>query len=206
MPRLSEVIMNNNVAARGIKTRNLVRVGILGAVGFLLMFLSMPLSFIAPPFMKLDLSDVPALVAGFAMGPSYGIMVQLVKNLLNATKTITGGVGELSNFIVGSTYVFIASMIYKKNKSMKSALIGIVVGILAMTTLAMASNYFVVFPLYAKLMIPMETIIGMGTAINPAINSLGKMMLLSVLPFNLVKGSINGLVTFLVYKRVRQYL
>lgn len=198
--------MNNNLAARSTKTRNLVRVGILGAVAFLLMFLQMPLAFIAPPFMKLDLSDVPALVAGFAMGPTYGIMVQLVKNLLNVTKTITGGVGELSNFIVGSAYVLVASLVYHKHKSIKSALIGLILGVLAMTTLAMASNYFVVFPLYAKLMIPMETLIGMGTAINPAIDSLGKMMLLSVLPFNLMKGAINGLVTFSVYKKVRQYL
>ncbi|MDO5027781.1 MAG: ECF transporter S component [Bacillota bacterium] len=198
--------MNNNLAARSIKTRSLVRVGILGAVAFVLMFLQMPLSFVAPPFMKLDLSDVPALIAGFAMGPVYGVMVQLVKNLLNVTKTMTGGVGELSNFIVGSAYVLGSSLIYHKKKTIKSAVVGLIVGVLAMTALAMASNYFVVFPLYAKLMIPMETLISMGTAINPAIDSLGKMMVLSVLPFNLIKGAINGLVTFAVYKRVKKYL
>ena len=89
----------NNVSASSLKTRYLVRVGVLGALGFALMFLDMPLAFIAPPFMKLDLSDVPGLISGFAMGPIYGVLVQLIKNILNLSKTSTGGVGELSNFI-----------------------------------------------------------------------------------------------------------
>ncbi|MFB0971875.1 MAG: ECF transporter S component [Tissierellia bacterium] len=196
----------NNVSASSLRTRYLVRVGVLGALGFALMFLDMPLAFIAPPFMKLDLSDVPALISGFAMGPTYGILVQLVKNILNLSKTSTGGVGELSNFIVGSGFVLVSSLFYKRDRSMKSALIGVIFGVMTMSALAMASNYFVVFPLYAKLMIPMETIINMGKAVNPNIDSLGKMMLLSVLPFNIIKGAINGLVTFMVYKKVRKYL
>lgn len=196
----------NNVSASSLKTRYLVRVGVLGALGFALMFLDMPLAFIAPPFMKLDLSDVPGLISGFAMGPIYGVLVQLIKNILNLSKTSTGGVGELSNFIVGSSFVLVSSLVYKRDKSMKSALIGVILGVMTMAALAMASNYFVVFPLYAKLMIPMETIINMGKAVNPNIDSLGKMMLLSVLPFNLIKGAVNGLVTFMVYKKVRKYL
>lgn len=196
----------NNVSASSLKTRYLVRVGVLGALGFALMFLDMPLAFIAPPFMKLDLSDVPGLISGFAMGPIYGVLVQLIKNILNLSKTSTGGVGELSNFIVGSSFVLVSSLVYKRDKSMKSALIGVVLGVMTMAALAMASNYFVVFPLYAKLMIPMETIINMGKAVNPNIDSLWKMMLLSVLPFNLIKGAVNGLVTFMVYKKVRKYL
>ena len=196
----------NNVSASSLRTRYLVRVGVLGALGFALMFLDMPLAFIAPPFMKLDLSDVPALISGFAMGPTYGILVQLVKNILNLSKTSTGGVGELSNFIVGSSFVLVSSLFYKRDRSMKSALIGVIFGVMTMSALAMASNYFVVFPLYAKLMIPMETIINMGKAVNPNIDSLAKMMLLSVLPFNIIKGAVNGLVTFMVYKKVRKYL
>ncbi|NLW41520.1 MAG: ECF transporter S component [Tissierellia bacterium] len=196
----------NNVSASSLKTRYLVRVGVLGALGFALMFLDMPLAFIAPPFMKLDLSDVPGLISGFAMGPIYGVLVQLIKNILNLSKTSTGGVGELSNFIVGSSFVLVSSLVYKRDKSMKSALIGVILGVMTMAALAMASNYFVVFPLYAKLMIPMETIINMGKAVNPNIDSLWKMMLLSVLPFNLIKGAVNGLVTFMVYKKVRKYL
>lgn len=196
----------NNVSTSSMRTRYLVRVGVLGALAFALMFLDLPLAFIAPPFMKLDLSDVPGLISGFAMGPTYGVLVQLIKNILNLSKTSTGGVGELSNFIVGSSFVLVSSLIYKREKTMKSALIGIVCGVLTMAVLAMLSNYFVVFPLYARIMIPMETIINMGKAVNSNIDSLFKMMILSVLPFNIIKGAVNGMVTFLVYKKVKKYL
>lgn len=196
----------NNMAASTMKTRNLVRVGILGAIAFGLMFLDLPLAFIAPGFMKLDISDVPGLIAGFAMGPVNGVLVQLIKNLLNVTKSTTGGVGELSNFIVGSSFVLVSSLIYGKRKSLKSAIIGLTVGVITMTALAMMSNYFVVFPLYAKLMIPMETILNMGKAVNPNIDSLWKMMYLSIMPFNLIKGAVNAFVAFMAYKRVKNYL
>lgn len=196
----------NNMTASSMKTRNLVRVGILGAIAFGLMFMDLPLAFIAPGFMKLDISDVPALISGFAMGPVYGVLVQLIKNLLNVTKSTTGGVGELSNFIVGSSFVLVSSLVYNKNRTLKNALIGICLGVITMAALAMASNYFVVFPLYARIMIPMETILNMGKAVNPNINSLWEMMLYSVLPFNIIKGGINGLVAFMAYKRVKNHL
>lgn len=189
-----------------LKTRNLARIGIMGAIGFVLMMIDLPIAFIAPSFMKLDLSDVPALISGFAMGPVAGIGVQLVKNLLNVAKTSTGGVGEISNFIVGSTYVIVATYLYRKNRTMKNAAIGLVMGVLAMSLIAMASNYYVVFPLYSKIMIPMEKLVDFGRAINPRIDSLATMMLYSVLPFNLIKGSVNGIVTVLIYKRVRRFL
>lgn len=189
-----------------LKTRNLARIGIMGAIGFVLMMIDLPIAFIAPSFMKLDLSDVPALISGFAMGPVAGIGVQLVKNLLNVAKTSTGGVGEISNFIVGSTYVIVATYLYRRNRTMKNAAIGLVLGVLAMSMIAMASNYYVVFPLYSKIMIPMEKLVDFGRAINPRIDSLATMMLYSVLPFNLIKGSVNGIVTVLIYKRVRRFL
>lgn len=198
--------MNNNRISSSVKTRNLVRVGVLGAIAFFLMFIDIPLMFVAPSFMNLDLSDVPGLIAGFAMGPVNGVIVQLIKNLLNVTKTSTGGVGELSNFIVGSSFVLTSSLIYHRRKTLKTAFIGLFCGVIVMSLIAMASNYFVVFPLYAKIMIPMDTLINMGKAINPNIDSLGKMMILSILPFNLIKGAVNAVVTALVYKRVRKYL
>lgn len=172
----------------------------------MLMFIDMPLSFIAPSFMKLDLSDVPALIGGFAMGPVYGAGIQLVKNLLNVTKTSTMGVGELSNFIVGSTFVITASIIYKRRHNLKGAMIGLFFGVLAMSTLACLSNYFVIFPLYGKIAIPMETIINMGRAINPQIDGLKAMILFSVLPFNLIKGSVNAIATLLLYKKISPIL
>ncbi|EEB36682.1 hypothetical protein ANHYDRO_00485 [Anaerococcus hydrogenalis DSM 7454] len=100
------------------KLRNLVKVGILSAMSFILMFVQFPIP-VAPPFMKVDLADVPALIGGFSMGPVYGVLIQLIKNVLNLTKTSTGGVGEISNFIVGGLFVFISASIYKKIKQRK---------------------------------------------------------------------------------------
>ena len=89
---------------------NVVKVGILAALAYILMFIQLPIP-IAPPFMKVDLADVPALVGGFAMGPWYGVLIQLIKNILNLSKTSTAGVGELSNFIVGAVFVYVSATI-----------------------------------------------------------------------------------------------
>lgn len=196
---------NSNLSRTSEKTKNLVRVAVMAGIAFVLMFIDFPILFIAPSFMKIDLSDVPALISGFAMGPIYGVLVQLIKVLLNLSKSITGGVGELSNFIVGSSLVLVSSMIYHRHKTIKTAAIGLAIGVLVMTSIAMASNYFIVFPLYSRIMIPMETLIGMGNAITPRINSLETMMLYSILPFNIIKGTIASIATLVLYKRVRRF-
>ena len=188
-------------------TQFLTRVAILSVISFLLMFVQVPLAFIAPPFLQLDISDVPALIGGFAMGPFAGICIELVKNLLNLfiKGSITSGVGELSNFIVGSSIVAISSLVYKNSKTYKGAIVGLLAGTLAMTAIAMASNFFVVFPLYGKIM-GLDAIIQMGTAITSHITDLWTMMVYAVMPFNLIKGIVISIVTLLVYKKVSHLL
>lgn len=189
-----------------IKLRNLVKVGILSAMSFILMFIQFPIP-IAPPFMKVDLADVPALIGGFSMGPVYGVLIQLIKNLLNLTKTSTGGVGEMSNFIVGGLFVFVASFIYQKKKSKKTATIGLILGMLVMTLVATFSNAFVIFPLYGKAMgIPMEAFVDMTSKVNGLVKSYFSLMVFAIVPFNLVKGTIEIIVTKLLYKHVSDIL
>lgn len=189
-----------------IKLRNLVKVGILSAMSFLLMFVQFPIP-IAPPFMKVDLADVPALIGGFSMGPVYGVLIQLIKNLLNLTKTSTGGVGEMSNFIVGALFVFVASFIYQKKKTKKTATIGLILGMLVMTLVATFSNAFVIFPLYGKVMgIPMEAFVDMTRKVNGLVKSYFSLMVFAIVPFNLVKGTIEIIVTKLLYKHVSDIL
>lgn len=197
---------NREMTVSRERTKNMVRVAVLGAVSLILMYFKTPIPFIAPEFMSVDLADVPALIAGFGMGPIYGVAIQFVKVLLHLSGSRTGGVGEFSNFVVGSTFVLVSSLIYKKNKNMKSALIGLILGVISMSLVAMLSNYFVVYPLYAKVMIPMDVLISMGKTVNPNVDSLFSMMLICVLPFNLIKGSLNALATFVLYKRVRKFL
>lgn len=195
--------MNKVNTSTMIRTKDMTKVAMLSVIGFVLMYFQLPLTFVAPPFMKLDISDLPVLMGAFTMGPVYGIIIAALKNLMHIIfkGTMTAGVGELSNFIISSTFAVVSSYIYRKHKTYKGAVLSMTVGVLAMTILAMISNYFVVFPLYGKVM-PMEAIIAMGSAITPKITGLFTMMIYSVLPFNLIKGFTTSAVMMLVYKKI----
>ena len=198
--------MNKVNTSTMIRTKDMTKVAMLSVIGFVLMYFQLPLTFVAPPFMKLDISDLPVLMGAFTMGPVYGIIIAALKNLMHIIfkGTMTAGVGELSNFIISSTFALVSSYIYRKHRSYKGAVLSMTVGVLAMTILAMASNYFVVFPLYGKVM-PMEAIIAMGSAITPKITGLFTMMIYSVIPFNLIKGFTTSAVMMLVYKNCLLY-
>lgn len=190
-------------------TRTMVKVSVLGVISFILMFFEFPIPWLAPTFMKLDISDLPSLIGAFALGPMVGVMVQFLKNLLNILieGTTTGGVGELANFVVGSVFAFTAGLIYHRKKTFTRALVGLICGIIAMTITITLANYFVIFPLYAKLMgLDMQVFIDMGKAINENITDLRSLMLLSVVPFNLLKGIILTALSLLIYKRVSPIL
>ena len=188
-------------------TKNLTKLSMLAVVAFLLMYVEFPLAFIAPPFIEIDLSDVPALIGGFAMGPVVGITIELIKCVLAVfvRGTATGGVGELSNFIVGAVFVGTSAAFYRRRNTYKGAVAGLLAGVVGMTALATLSNYFVVFPLYAKIM-PMEAILEMGRAVTSKVHSLWDLMVYCIIPFNLVKGCVVSIVTLLLYKRVSPFL
>ncbi len=190
-------------------TRTMVKISVLGVISFILMFFELPLPWLAPPFMKVDFSDIPSLIGAFAIGPMAGVLIQLLKNVLNVVieGTTTAGVGELSNFVIGSVFAYSAGLIYFKQKTFKRAIIGLVVGTIAMTLVASLSNYFIMFPLYAKLMgLEVQTFVDMGAAINKNITDLKTMMILSIAPFNIIKGLGITIFTILIYKRVSPIL
>lgn len=179
----------------------MVKVGILAGISYLLMFIQLPIP-IAPPFMKVDFADVPALIGGFAMGPWYGVLIQLIKNVLNLSKTMTGGVGELSNFVVGSTFVLVSSLIYRNKKTRKYSILALILGVIAMSAVATLSNAFVVFPIYSKVMnIDLEAFAGMIPG-NSLVKNYITLMIFSVAPFNIIKGAIESIITQILYKRI----
>lgn len=184
-----------------LSTRNLVTIAILGVMAFVLMMFQVPLLFIAPGFMQLDFSDVPTLIGGFAMGPLAGVLIALLKNVLHIVlgQSTTVGIGELSNFIISATFSVTASLVYRHQKTQKNAVKGLILGVITMTLVATLSNYFVIFPMYSAVL-PMDKIVEMGHAIFPVIDSLFKMMIFSIVPFNLIKGSLVSLAAFLLYK------
>lgn len=186
--------------------RGLAISGIMGALGFVLMFFEISLPFIIPEFIKLDFSELPAIITSYAFGPQYGILVCLIKNLLHLPITTSVGVGELSNFILGAVFVGLAGIIYKRRKTRKNALIGAVLGALATGLICIATNYFIVYPMYAKLFLPMEAIVGMYKAILPASDTLLKSLVIFNFPFTFLKGMIDAAVCFAVYKRLSPIL
>lgn len=193
-----------NPEAQVSATRKMVFIGVLGAVSFVLMMINFSLPF-APAFLKFDIAELPALFAGFFMGPAAGFAVIIVKILLKLViqGTDTAFVGEFSNLAGSAVFVLIAAFIYKKNRTKKGAVIGMLASSIAVSVLFIFINAYVMFPLYSELYgMPMEAIIGMGSAINPAIRDMTTMMLFSVFPFNLFKHIVTSLLTFLVYKRV----
>jgi riboflavin transporter FmnP len=189
--------------------KDAVKIAMLTAVATVLFLIKIPLAFIAPPFYELDLSSVASLIGSFAMGPVAGVIIELLKNLINLLidGSITGGIGELSNFITSCAFVLPAAIIYKRNKTKKYALIGLLCGIIVMTVFGYFSNVYVMLPAYSKaLEIPINAIVSMGTKIHPSINSVGELVLLCVVPFNIIKGLIVSFVTFVLYKKIRKVL
>lgn len=179
---------------------------IMSALGAVLMMIEFPIPII-PSFIKLDFSELPALITSFAYGPGWGILVCLIKNVIHLFFGTTMGIGEASNFIIGAIFVGVAGIIYKKNKNKKSALISCLIASAVMAVFSVFSNYFVVYPLYIKVLgMTEEMIVGMYTAILPAADNLFKAILIFNLPFNFVKGLINALLCFVLYKRLSPVL
>ena len=182
----------------------LVRIAILGAVSALLYYIEVP---IIPPIYKLDLSAVPALIAGFAMGPGASLGVMAVKDLIGLTHTTSMGVGELADFLMSGSMTTVAAMIYRRRHTFKGAVLSLSAGTLIMSAVAALANYFIMIPFYVQVMnMPMEVIVSLIAKTVPAVDSLMDMILLAVVPFNLLKGVVLSIVTMLLYKRISPLL
>ncbi len=180
--------------------RKLVVTAMFSAVAFILMFIefSVPLM---PSFIKLDISELPALIAAFAYGPLSGVAVCLVKNLLHLFITSTGGVGELSNFILGAVFVYPAGLIYRKHSTRAGAFGGAMAGAALMAVLSVASNALIVYPVYYNFM-PKEVILGAYQAIFPGVHSILQSLIVFNMPFTFVKGVISVVFVVLFYNRI----
>lgn len=188
--------------------RTVCKIGILSALAAVIQLFEIPL-FFAPSFYKLDLSDLIALIGGFAMGPLAGGVIQLIKNLLNLVLngTSTAFVGEAANFVTGCVLVVPAAWIYRIHKSRKGAIVGMAVGTLSLTVLGALINAFVMLPFFSYFYgMSMEAIVDMGTVINPAITDVTTLVLFAVVPFNLLKGVLCSVLTLLLYKRLSRLL
>jgi len=184
-------------------------IGICSAIAMVLHVLDFPVLFLAPEFYKLDFSELPVLLCGFYLGPTATVACEGVKILLKLMikGTSTAFVGDFANFVVGCSFVLPATIWYHMHKSRHAAVIGLILGTVSMAVLGSAFNAVYLLPKFAELYgMPLDTIIGMGTAIRGGVTSVTTFVMLCVAPLNLVKGVMVSVLTMLLYKRVARPL
>ena len=174
--------------------------GALSALAAVLMFLDFSVPLI-PSFIKLDFSELPALIASFAIGPVAGGVVCLVKNLIHLTVSQTGGVGELANFLLGFFFVVPAGLIYKFKKDRTGAFLGALSGSAIMGLMSFFTNLYITYPFYYNFM-PQDAVLGAYRAILSSVNSIPEALLIFNVPFTFVKGLISVIITFIIYKKI----
>lgn len=190
------------------RLKNLTKIAVLSAISVIIMLFEFPLPF-APSFYELDLSEAVILMGGFAMGPMAAICMELLKNLLNLliNGTITAGVGEFANFVMGCAFVVPASFFYKYHKTLKGAIVSLVIGVSSLVVVGCFVNYFIMIPAYVALAnFPLNAILEMATKVNGLVTGLETMMIFAVAPFNLVKGIICSVISLLLYKKLSKVL
>lgn len=177
----------------------LARIAVLSAIASVLYFI--PGIPIVPPIYKLDFSGVPVLLGGFAMGPVAALMIQLIKDLIGLTFTSSAGVGELADFLMTGSFALAASLVYGRMKTRKGALLGMLLGIVAIVVMGAVTNLYIMIPFYmGAFSMTEEAIVGMIAGAIPMVDSMTKLILLATVPFNLIKGVVLCAVTYLLYK------
>ncbi len=194
--------MTTTAAKQKSLTTKLAVTGMLTALAIVLQYIEFPVPMLVPPFLKMDFSDLPELIAAFVIGPVWGVAVCFLKNLIHIPFGSTGGVGELSNFLLGAVFALTAGLIYQRNKTKKTALLACGLGSLAMAVFSFPINYFIVYPVYSNLWFGgnMGLIVDMYKLILPFSDSLEKCLVIFNVPFTLVKAIIVSVITMLIYK------
>ena len=195
---------NMNQKQNGLSIRIMTVTAVLSAVSFVLAFFEFPVP-LSPSFARMDLSDFPALIGAFAFGPMVGVMIELIKNLLQLISSSTGGIGELANFLIGASYVATAGWIYQRNKTKKTAWIAGIAGSVVMGIVAALANYYILLPLFGQFL-PVDQLIASFSEFMPFIKTKADVVLFNALPFNLLKGLAISAFCMLVYKRLSPIL
>lgn len=187
-----------------IKLRRTTVTAMFAAIATILMFFEMPLPFM-PPFLKLDFSAVPILIGSFILGPVSGIAMVFIKAFVHFLSSTTGGVGELADLLITSSFVVTAAIVYRRHHTKKGAVLACVAGTIAIAISGVLANKFLLLPFYSTVM-PIESIFKACGAVNPLIKDTNTYLMFGILPFNLVKGILVSLVTFPVYKKMSVHI
>lgn len=193
---------------KNTKIQLICKCAMMGALAAIIMLFEFAIPMV-PPFYELDFSEVVILLTGFALGPVAAVISEAVKIVINLllNGTITMGVGELANFLMGIALVLPATIYYQKHKTKKAAFIGMGMGTLSMLIISALLNYFLLLPAYTYFLnIPMDALIGMASTVNGNVTNLFTLIILAVVPFNLLKGVATSIIVLLTYKKVSPIL
>ena len=196
-------MLKTNAKTPVFSTANITRIAILAALSAILYLIEIPVV----AFYKLDVSNLPALLGGFAMGPIPGVIILLIKDLTGMLHSSSMYVGELADFIMGAAIVLPSAIIYRRNRTRKGAMIGMLTGVVVAIVVAVLVNWQIMLPFYSTAFgMPMEAVVGMAQKAVPAVDTVWKLLLYITAPFNLLKGAVLSLLTFLLYKRLAPLL
>jgi riboflavin transporter FmnP len=188
------------------KVRLITGTAMLTAVAVVLQYIEISIP-IMPSFIKLDFSDLPEIIGAFAYGPIAGVLIALLKNVIHLAVSQSGFVGELSNFILGATFALVAGLIYKRKKTKTNALVAGIIASVVMAVVSIASNYFIIYPLYYNVVgFPEEAILAMYQVLLPSTKSILQALLIFNVPFTFVKGLISVAVSMVIYKPLSKLL
>ncbi len=185
--------------------KKIVMIAIFGALSYVLMLFKFPLPFM-PPFMDFDLAGVPELLGTFLLGPAAGVFIVLIKLLIKLATVGTASMftGEIQNFILSLSFILPASLVYQLSTKKSSALKGMLVGTAIVTFVACLSNIYFIIPFYTRLYgLSMEAIIAMTQAVNPMVDSVWKLVIIGIVPFNLIKYGVTTAVVYFSLDRLR---
>ena len=187
-----------------LNLKNMVLVSILGAISGVLMLFKFPLP-IAPTFMKMDFSDSVLIIGGFLTGPVYSLIMIFIKWIVKLiiTSTSTAYAGELSGLILNISFILPMSYFYSKNKTKKTAIILMIIFSITTSLIAIFTNVYMIFPLYG---LSGNAIVGPFKVLFPFVDSVWQVMLISILPFNLMKIAINSIIALVLYKKVSTFV
>ncbi|GCF93722.1 riboflavin transporter [Enterococcus florum] len=188
--------------------KKLVMTAVLGAMAYVLMLFKFPLPFM-PPFMDFDLAMVPEIIGTFLFGPLAGTFIVLIKLLIKLATVGTSSMftGEIQNFILSVSYILPAWFLYQGKFKKHNALSGMLLGTIVVTVVACLSNVYFIIPFYTKLYgMSMEAIIAMTQAVNPLVDSVWKLVLIGIVPFNLIKYGVSTAIVYFSLERLRSIL
>lgn len=183
-------------------TKKIIQIAMLSAAALVIYYLDFPVP-LMPPFIKLDLSNVVCLFAGFTTGPIGGLLVCLIKDVIHvAIKGMgtTMGIGDIFDFVTSAAFTLTAALIYKKVHTKKGAVIGCIAGTFVFAAVSLPLNYFIVYPIYAAAFGGMEAIMSLYKAILPSVGNIFSALCIFNLPFTLFKGIVTSALTIVIYK------